>query len=93
MQSAKECARREGPDLIATNSAEAFLGSFTHNTIGTYQHCAETHLRRYLPNATFGTTTGLRLDYSDMARALAALRFRRRESSPHLSIENPASHS
>lgn len=47
--SAKEYAR----GYVTTNSVEGFFGVFKRGMKGTYQHCAEKHLHRYLAEFDF----------------------------------------
>lgn len=74
MHSAKEYARGEGPDLVTTNSVEGFFGIFTRSMVGIYQHCAEKHLHRYLAEYDFRYNHRSRLGWSDMGRAMEAVK-------------------
>lgn len=68
--SAKEYAR----DDVHTNSAEGYFSIFKRGMRGIYQHCAEKHLHRYLAEYDFRYNHRMRLGYSDMGRALIALK-------------------
>jgi ISXO2-like transposase domain len=52
--------RRDGDTVITTNTIESYLSVFKRSMRGTYQHCAEEHLHRYLAEFSF-LTTALRL--------------------------------
>lgn len=68
--STKEYARGD----VTTNSVEGFFGLFARSVIGVYQHRGAKHLHRYLAEYDFRYNHRMRLGYSDMGRALAALR-------------------
>jgi transposase-like protein len=70
----KEYARGKGDDLVTTNSVEGFFGIFTRSMVGIYQHCAEKHLHRYLAEYDFRYSHRMRLGYTDMGRAMLAVK-------------------
>ncbi|MBN8875196.1 MAG: IS1595 family transposase [Rhodospirillales bacterium] len=59
---------------VHTNSAEGFFSIFKRGMRGIYQHCGEKHLHRYLAEYDFRYNHRQKLGYSDMGRALAAIR-------------------
>lgn len=67
---AKEYARGD----VHTNSAEGYFSIFKNGMRGTYQHCAEKHLHRYLAEYDFRYNHRIRLGFNDTARADAALK-------------------
>ena len=70
----KEYARGKGVDLVTTNSVEGFFGVFKRGFNGIYQHCGEQHFQRYLDEYTFRYNYRVKLGYSDMDRAIAAMK-------------------
>jgi transposase-like protein len=66
---AKEYVR----DGVHTNSAEGFFSIFKRGMVGTYQHCGEQHLQRYLAEFDFRMNHRIKLGYDDAARADIAL--------------------
>jgi ISXO2-like transposase domain/Transposase zinc-ribbon domain len=78
--SAKEYAR----DDVMTNSAEGFLGTFKRGFNGSYQHCRERHLRRYLVEYDFRYNHRIKLGLSDMAGVSEFLCVRLVQSHPRL---------
>lgn len=72
--SGREYARGKGADLVTTNNVEGFFGIFTRSMTGIYQHCAEKHLHRYLAECDFRYSHRMRLGYTDMGRAMLAVK-------------------
>jgi len=68
--SAKEYARGD----ISTNTIEGYFSVFKRGMRGTYQHCAEKHLQRYLDEFNFRYNTRIALGVNDVARADKALK-------------------
>lgn len=68
--SAKEYVR----DDVHTNSAEGYFSIFKRGMRGIYQHCAEKNLHRYLAEYDFRYNHRMRLGYSDMGRAMIAVK-------------------
>jgi len=68
-----EYVRREGDNLISTNTVEGFYSIFKRGMKGVYQHCAEKHLHRYLAEFDFRYSNRVRLGINDVARADRAL--------------------
>lgn len=56
---------------VTTNNVENFFSVFKRGMIGTYQHCSEKHLGRYVQEFTFRHN---RRDMTDAERALEALK-------------------
>ena len=50
---AGEYARREGDAVVHSNTVESVFSVFKRGMIGTYQHCGEAHLHRYLAEFDF----------------------------------------
>jgi transposase-like protein len=61
-------------DGVHTNSAEGFFSIFKRGMVGTYQHCGEQHLQRYLAEFDFRMNHRVKLGYTDDMRADAALK-------------------
>ena len=66
----KEYARGD----VHTNSAEGFFGLFKRDFNGSYQHCREKHLHRYLSEYDFRYNHRIRLGFTDIARTMAAVK-------------------
>jgi transposase-like protein len=65
---------RQGRDnLVHTNTLEGFFSVFKRGMVGTYQHCGEQHLQRYLAEFDFRANHRVKLGYSDDMRADVAL--------------------
>jgi len=58
---------------VSTNTLEGFFSVFKRGMIGTYQHCGEQHLDRYLAEFDFRMNHRVKLGYSDDMRADVAL--------------------
>lgn len=67
---AKEFARGD----IHTNTIEGVFSIFKRGMIGTYQHCGEQHLQRYLNEFDFRYSNRTKLGVSDAARATKILK-------------------
>jgi transposase-like protein len=61
----KEYAR----DHVTTNTVEGFYSIFKRGMKGTYQHCGEKHLHRYLAEFDFRYSNRVALGVSDVERA------------------------
>jgi transposase-like protein len=76
---------------VHTNSLEGFFSVFKRGMIGTYQHCGEQHLHRYLAEFDFRQNTRAKLGVDDEMRAEKALKgivgkrltYRRTSSAAH----------
>jgi transposase-like protein len=66
---------REGRtgDKVHTNTLEGFFSVFKRGMVGTYQHCGEQHLQRYLAEFDFRANYRIALGYDDNERAQIAL--------------------
>jgi hypothetical protein len=62
---------REG---VHVNTAEGFFSVFKRGMVGTYQHCGEQHLQRYLAEFDFRMNTRAKLGFNDTMRAEIALK-------------------
>lgn len=58
---------------VHTNTVEGFFGIFKRGMIGTYQHCGEAHLQRYLSEFDFRYSNRSALGVDDATRANIAL--------------------
>lgn len=63
----------EGRPAIHTNTVENYFGVFKRGMKGTYQHCAEKHLHRYLAEFDFRYNARVALGVDDDQRAAKAL--------------------
>jgi ISXO2-like transposase domain len=54
---------------VTTNTVEGYFSVFKRGMKGTYQHCAEKHLHRYLSEFDFRYNTRTALGFSDLMRA------------------------
>jgi transposase-like protein len=72
--SADEYVRVEADKIVTTNSVEGFYSIFKRGMRGTYQHCKEKHLHRYLAEFDFRYSTRTALGYNDEERAVLAVR-------------------
>ena len=73
--SEKEYARyEEGRPTIHTNTVEGYFSVFKRGMRGTYQHCKEKHLHRYLAEFDFRYNARSALGVEDLERAEKALR-------------------
>ena len=71
--SAKEYARREGDEVVHSNTIENVFSIFKRGMIGVYQHCGEAHLHRYLAEFDFRYNRRAALKVSDVERAAMLL--------------------
>jgi transposase-like protein len=55
--------------VITTNTIESYFSVFKRGMLGTYQHCAEKHLHRYLAEFDFRHNNRTALGVNDSARA------------------------
>jgi hypothetical protein len=68
--SKKEYARyEEGRPTIHTNTVESYFAVFKRGMRGTYQHCKERHLHRYLAEFDFRYNERVALGVNDRERA------------------------
>jgi hypothetical protein len=65
---------RQTGERINTNTVEGFYSIFKRGMKGIYQHCAEKHIHRYLPEFDFRYSNRVALGVHDEARADLALR-------------------
>ena len=69
-----EYGRHElGKPHINTNTVEGYFSLFKRGMRGTYQHCAEKHLHRYLAEFDFRYNARVALGVDDNQRAAKAL--------------------
>lgn len=61
-------------EKVHTNTAEGFFGVFKRGMRGTYQHCGEQHLQRYLDEFDFRYSNRAALGVDDTERAERAIR-------------------
>jgi transposase-like protein len=71
---AGEYVRYDGDTVIHTNTIENVFSVLKRGMRGTYQHCGEAHLHRYLSEFEFRYNHRAALGVSDAARAEAAIR-------------------
>ena len=62
----------EGRPVIHTNTVEGYFSVFKRGMRGTYQHCKEKHLHRYLGGVRFSLQQPLALGVEDEERATRA---------------------
>jgi hypothetical protein len=72
--STDEYVRREGEKLVTTNTVEGYFSVFKRGMRGTYQHCGEKHLHRYLAEFDFRYNTRTALGFNDGERAALAMK-------------------
>lgn len=58
---------------VHTNTLEGFFSVFKRGMVGTYQHCGEHHLNRYLAEFDFRANTREKFGIDDVSRAEIAL--------------------
>ncbi len=68
-----EYVRYEGDAVIHSNTIESYFSVFKRGMRGTYQHCAEKHLHRYLAEFDFRHNSRVALGVNDEARAARIL--------------------
>jgi transposase-like protein len=61
-------------DGVHTNTLEGFFSVFKRGMVGTYQHCGEQHLQRYLAEFDFRMNHRAKLGIDDATRADIALK-------------------
>ena len=61
--------KREEGKLLHTNTVEGYFSVFKRGMKGTYQHCAEKHLHRYLAEFDFRYNSRVALGVNDQERA------------------------
>lgn len=59
---------------VHTNTVEGFYSIFKRGMKGVYQHCAEHHLHRYLPELDFRYSNRIAMGVDDGTRAFIALK-------------------
>lgn len=69
----KTYVRQGKSGLVHTNTLEGFFSVFKRGMVGTYQHCGEQHLQRYLAEFDFRANTRTALGFDDTTRAQIAL--------------------
>jgi transposase-like protein len=69
----KTYVRQGASEKVHTNTLEGFFSVFKRGMVGTYQHCGEQHLQRYLAEFDFRANHRVKLGYSDDMRADVAL--------------------
>lgn len=62
---------KSGP--VHTNTLEGFFSVFKRGMVGTYQHCGEQHLQRYLAEFDFRMNYRIKNGFDDTMRAAKAL--------------------
>jgi len=72
--SAEEYVRYEGERTVHSNTVENVFSVFKRGMNGTYQHCGEQHLHRYLSEFEFRYNRRTKLGWNDTDRAAAALK-------------------
>jgi transposase-like protein len=70
----KEYVRKgKSGEKVHTNTLEGFFSVFKRGMVGTYQHCGEQHLQRYLAEFDFRANHRVKLGFDDATRADIAL--------------------
>lgn len=69
VHSGNEYVRYEKDRTVHTNTVEGYFSVFKRGMKGTYQHCAEKHLHRYLAEFDFRYNNRIALGVNDEARA------------------------
>jgi len=70
----KQYSRKGRKHKVHTNSAEGYISVFKRGMIGTYQHCEEQHLHRYLAEFDFRQSNRTALGVTDAKRAALILK-------------------
>jgi transposase-like protein len=65
--------RQGESEKVHTNTLEGFFSVFKRGMVGTYQHCGEQHLQRYLAEFDFRQNHRIKLGINDNMRAAKAL--------------------
>ena len=60
-------------EKVHTNTLEGFFSVFKRGMVGTYQHCGEQHLQRYLAEFDFRANHRIALGFDDATRVDIAL--------------------
>jgi transposase-like protein len=68
-----EYVRQGETGPVHTNTLEGFFSVFKRGMVGTYQHCGEQHLQRYLAEFDFRQNHRAKLGINDTMRAAIAL--------------------
>jgi len=69
-----EYVRYTSSGKVHTNTVEGAFSIFRRGMVGTYQHCGEQHLHRYLSEFDFRYSTREKLGVNDEVRAEIALK-------------------
>lgn len=69
----KEYVREGKAGKVSTNTLEGFFSVFKRGMVGTYQHCGEQHLQRYLAEFDFRANHRVKLGFDDATRGDIAL--------------------
>ncbi|MEJ0042363.1 MAG: IS1595 family transposase [Rhizomicrobium sp.] len=69
----KTYVRQGKSEKVHTNTLEGFFSVFKRGMVGTYQHCGEQHLQRYLAEFDFRANHRAKLGIDDAERARIAL--------------------
>lgn len=64
---------KKSGNKVHTNTLEGFFSVFKRGMVGTYQHCGEQHLDRYLAEFDFRQNYRAKLGFDDAMRAQVAL--------------------
>ncbi|HEV8464626.1 MAG TPA: IS1595 family transposase [Pseudolabrys sp.] len=73
-ETVKHSAREYARGDVTTNTVEGYFSVFKRGMRGTYQHCAEKHLERYLAEFDFRYNNRVALGVNDVQRAERALK-------------------
>jgi transposase-like protein len=73
-ETVKHGAREYARGDVTTNTVEGYFSVFKRGMRGTYQHCAEKHLQRYLSEFDFRYNNRTALGVNDVTRADKALK-------------------
>lgn len=73
-QTVNHSAREYGRGETSTNTVEGVFSIFKRGMIGTYQHCGEQHLQRYLAEFDFRYSNRAALEIDDVQRTKTALK-------------------
>jgi len=66
--------REYARDAVSTNTIEGVFSIFKRGMVGTYQHCGEQHLQRYLNEFDFRYSNRAKLGINDTMRAEIAIK-------------------
>ena len=73
-ETVKHAAHEYSRDDVTTNTVETYFSVFKRGMRGTYQHCKEKHLHRYLAEFDFRFNTRTALGFDDGERATLAIK-------------------